>query len=906
MNKVTDFIRYLNSFKISTRGNFNYVRVKKGGGKYYIPEETEESFLKKYAKCTKILLKSGKNLNLAQRPFETKPLVVDIDLKTIISKETIFDSNEFGSNRLISDEMIFFLAKTYCKVFKNIYTEKALANIEKTDPRIYVMKRPKADIIPGDANSKNLNNRLSKLKDGFHFVIPGIVMNKPTARFITNTVKIISQEPKTGMFFDYKDQKWLDDVVMENNSWMLYGSGKERSVVYLVNYAINIFSEEVEEVNLSLKNLVLLFNMHGRDISTGPIKQEYLSEIQMRFTSKSRKNILVKIDENENPEISEDFLETIEKALFALDITRCNDYNDWFKIVAICKSASLGDKRVFEIVERFSMQSPKFEKLKFHRLWERLEIKKGFSWGPIYKLLKEDNPEVFKEFMRKNIISRILRVGSKKWNDYKIAKIVKKMVKNRYKTDFGPGRGSSSFIFYKFLSSGIWKKMEDPVELRIFISEQMSDYFGMAVQLQSKKLINTISCGIPSASCKEKLDSLIGITTRLGDFAKKSRIIKELQDLLYEEDFSSKLDKKGHLFAFKNGVYDFSTKEFRIGTPEDMISRQAKCNFIEDLNIKSNQDIKEIKKFFRDVLPCSNGSELAKYFLILVSKCLLDNLTDPKCYMCRGNGSNGKSVLFNLIRKSFGEYSVEMPTTYFTDQKGIHSAAARPDVLLLKSRRLVYSSECKKSNEFNLAEIKIITGGNLISGREVYGRKIEQIRPTFRLFFQVNDLPHLPDTGRSVRRRFQVIPFERDFYSEGEIILNQKFPPIPIDPDMEDKITHWAESGIFLTYLVHIYNKYANKSVIVPNIIKEKTLDYFNQNDYVRKFCNEKIISNTPDENISINVLYITFRDWIKTSGFTITSIPSKEDFVVFLKELYGAININKNYLLNVKLEDYS
>ena len=71
------------------------------------------------------------------------------------------------------------------------------------------------------------------------------------------------------------------------------------------------------------------------------------------------------------------------------------------------------------------------------------------------------------------------------------------------------------------------------------------------------------------------------ISLRLRDSGKKNNLMAESKQLHYDPLLESKLDENPNLLCFENGVYDFESKIFREGIPEDYISKCTNIRYVE-------------------------------------------------------------------------------------------------------------------------------------------------------------------------------------------------------------------------------------------------------------------------------------------------------------------------------------
>ena len=864
--------------------NFNYVRIKKNGGSYNIPSQSENEFLDLYADVAVNKI----NLNLAQKPTEIKSMFVDIDLRKGMHDLRIMDDKV---PRLITDEMVDSLAKIYCDVITRVLTDEAIQNM--TNKKIYILKRPYSELIEGNSNATNPSSRYSKIKDGFHYFIPGLIVDRPTASYISDLVRTIA-EYSTGPMTQYNGQKWLDDV-MKKTCWCLYGSSKDGGPIYYVNRIMDIVTREISfKHNKTFKELVKLFSIHGHIIRS-PLSIEADRIISTKYI-KPELTFIAPVSIDQNPDITDEFVEQLALAFQSLNQERADVYSQWYELLMMTKSASRGDSRVYKVFEDFSKRSHKYNENDLNRRWHAVKIIPGWSWGKLYTYLKLDNPDMFKKLLKENAISRIL--STKTWSDFNVGKLLELLLNGRYRTDLI----GNKHTFYKFHHE-IWKSLEEPVCLRIFMSTEVPVLIEKAIGIKTNYMIRCHQSGgtVNGKFAKSSIDKLCKLLMNVTTRNKKITYQHALGDIIYKENFVKSLDKNDTLFAFSNGVFDFEKNQFRPGRQDDLISKQANCKFVENLDFKNDPDILAIKKFFTEIFP---RKEIKKYATGVLSHCFIGNRIDAKCWLCHGHGANGKSVLFDLINRAFGTYCAEMPFEYFTNMKNIASNAARPDTLRLIGRRIVFSSECNKTDQWNLAAVKTITGGNKLMARELYGKKVREVESRFRLFFQVNTLPKLDDVGYAVVRRFIVVPFERCFVSRYETVPDGEFPHILIDDELPSKIAHWSQSGKFLTYLLHILLKYRSgeKTLIIPDSIAERTEDYFNQNNYFKRYCSDNI-EPALSENILINILFMRYKEWVQNNHFSKRASEDRIEFENFLETFYGKIHLSRGKLLNVKFK---
>ena len=156
------------------------------------------------------------------------------------------------------------------------------------------------------------------------------------------------------------------------------------------------------------------------------------------------------------------------------------------------------------------------------------------------------------------------------------------------------------------------------------------------------------------------------------------------------------------------------------------------------------------------------------------------NVLEQRFSIWTGSGGNGKSILLDLIRETFGEYCTNLPVTLLT-QKRKASNAASPEKARTRGKRFCYMQEPEEKEKINAGEMKEISGGDMIQARELYSAPFE-FKPQFEIILMCNEKPTIEDKTNGAWRRVQVYPFPSSFRSEKEGIDKSK-----IDYDSMDK-----------------------------------------------------------------------------------------------------------------------
>ena len=205
---------------------------------------------------------------------------------------------------------------------------------------------------------------------------------------------------------------------------------------------------------------------------------------------------------------------------------------------------------------------------------------------------------------------------------------------------------------------------------------------------------------------------------------------------LYDTEFDKKINNVHHLLPIKDGkIIDLKTLAVRDRNIND------KFTFECDVSYKSDGNIKHADKFFCDVMP----DRVERDFL---QKCLGYMLTgevDARAFFIwYGNGSNGKTVIINLLQKILSNFYVAADKSVFCKTDNKSSGSASPHLYALLGKRMIGYSEGETADQFelNFSVLKQISGDDEISCRGLYKDQIS-FKSCGKLNFLTNYVPRL-------------------------------------------------------------------------------------------------------------------------------------------------------------------
>ena len=136
----------------------------------------------------------------------------------------------------------------------------------------------------------------------------------------------------------------------------------------------------------------------------------------------------------------------------------------------------------------------------------------------------------------------------------------------------------------------------------------------------------------------------------------------------------------------------------------------------------------------------------------------LTGSTAEQClFILNGSGANGKTTLLTVLHHLFANYAATIPMQTLMNTG--NSSQQTNDLAYLVGKRFVTASEGEDGQRLAESKIKLMTGGDRISCRQLYKDYFE-FDPQFKLWLATNDLPTISGTGEAIWRQIIVIPFD--------------------------------------------------------------------------------------------------------------------------------------------------
>lgn len=847
-NKVkklqTNIYNTLEKYRVGSGADIKYTHVSMGDtfvGKFNLDKKAIKDFNKSYGEA----IDYGIEFNIAEKPKEFGPPLVDIDLE-IIKEDYINDT------RLYNYKMILEVIDAYregCKKYLDLTNDEL---------QVCLIEKPKPTFKP------------TLIKDGFHLIFNNICAHFKTRHLIR--VHAISVLQKSELFtrFTKSLNEIVDKAVVSTNCWLMYGSRKKDGQVYSLT---KIFNNNNDELNISTfnnkYNCIKMFSLQQKiwkEDSAHPYLENITTEIiDADYNKYCEKHFSLNKSSIEDTFVPENKEDEVRKATYLVSLLsdeRASNFDSWMRVGWALHNIST---TLLPVWIEFSKKCSKFKKGECDEKWrymrnEGLTVRSIMIWAEQDNYTKYHQFIVaeFSEVLNKSLDGSTYYIGKALYTKY-----LNKFVCASLKND----------LWYEFKNHK-WFPVIHGYTLQKEISESFaSEYIKLVAKFSTRA---TELTGMEREELLNKSSKIQKIISQLMNISFKEKVMKECKNLFYDPDFEKKLDEKYDLIGFDNGIYDLENNEFREGRPDDYISKTTGNDYTH-FNQNNPYSIKMFK-FFEEILP---NEEVRKYLLITLSTCVSGHNKEEKLNIATGSGSNGKSLLFSLVQMALGDYYISCPITIITRKRG-SSNQASPELLRLKGARCGCFQETDDGEKLNVGIMKEITGNDSFMVRGLFSDPIE-IKPQIKFFLACNQLPAVPSIDGGTWRRLRVIGFDSKFVETPE-----KSNEYLIDNTLKQKIKEWAP--MFISYLIYLYvNEYKKLAYLSePDAVKYSTNSYKMENDHFTEFFNNRIeVTANKKDSISVKTMYENFKEWFKLSHEG-GRIPVHSELNKFLNEKIG------------------
>lgn len=315
-------------------------------------------------------------------------------------------------------------------------------------------------------------------------------------------------------------------------------------------------------------------------------------------------------------------------------------------------------------------------------------------------------------------------------------------------------------------------------------------------------------------------------------------------------------DKKPMLLPVLNTVIDLTTGETHDGRPEDYLKAHAPVAW-QGINAPCPTWENFMETTF------DRDRELIEFMARLLGYCITGLTTEAVLPIFWGSGRNGKTVMLEALAEVMGpELFAPMESEFLLEQKFAKpSGGPSSDKLHLRGLRGAWLSETNENRRLNSGKVKLLTGGDTITGRAPYGKRQISFKPTHKIILLTNHKPKADARDQALWRRVLLIPFKMAFVPRPDPAkANERLA----DAHLPAKLK--AEGPGILAWLVRGCLAWQEEGLNPPESILAATKDYQDSEDNIKVFISEKC-NEGANLSCRASALYQAYKSWAELSG---------------------------------------
>jgi putative DNA primase/helicase len=311
-------------------------------------------------------------------------------------------------------------------------------------------------------------------------------------------------------------------------------------------------------------------------------------------------------------------------------------------------------------------------------------------------------------------------------------------------------------------------------------------------------------------------------------------------------------DTDPYLLGASNGLVDLRTGELRTGRRDDRVTMRVRAPF------DPNACAPRWEAFVQEVF--DGDQELIAFVHRAVGHSLTGDVREQCFFMCYGKGMNGKSVMLNTVRYLLGDYAGDTP---FSTLELSARSSIPAELASILGKRFVTALETSDTARLNEARIKLLTGGDAVTCRQLY-KPLFTYEPTYKFWLACNHKPVVHDDSEGFWRRVMMVPFTRHFGGGRE------------DRRLAEKLRN--EGAGILAWCVRGALAWAEQGLAPPDQVRAATQEFRVEADPLGAFV-EDCCAIGPEQTAKAAELHQAYTQWCDRSGIRLRERLNETQF---------------------------
>ncbi len=301
------------------------------------------------------------------------------------------------------------------------------------------------------------------------------------------------------------------------------------------------------------------------------------------------------------------------------------------------------------------------------------------------------------------------------------------------------------------------------------------------------------------------------------------------------------LDARPFELNTPGGIIDLRTGQLRPSDPEALHTRMTSCT--PDASVDPSVWLGFLAETFQ------GNTEVIPFLQRLMGYTASGVVGEHILPFCQGGGGNGKGVFLETCMKIFGDYATSAPAGFLVKQ---FFAKHETEIARLQGARMVLCSEVNEGDAFDEAKVKLMTGGDTLTGRFMRADFFSFV-PSHTMWLMANTRPAVASGGRAFWRRLRLVLFEHDVVNEiadlQGILAGEHGPAV----------LAWIVAGAV---------QYFEQGLAEPQSVLVATKAYESDQDTVAHFLAEECaIGGGANVQVTVPIVRAAYEQWCAQAG---------------------------------------
>lgn len=600
--------------------------------------------------------------------------------------------------------------------------------------------------------------------------------------------------------------------------------------------------------------------------------------------------------------------EKLKKLVGQLKDHRAISYDAWTRVVwAIWNISRDNDyeRKGKNLIHKFSERSPRYNEDKVDTFIRGIKARpNGVGLGFLMECLKEDDLLAFKKMyadLNENAKKEIASEGYCLIDDHE--ELIERVLCDIYLHSITHEKAAQLFglmnkefvnigdnTFYRKNPFGAYILVNPSYQKELIegiIKDTITPYIKSFYPIVRTSV--NLDDKLDDAEKKKKLNAMskkyANIVERIESVNFISGVYETIKQKTLDIVAKEKMDEAKHLVLFKNGVLDLRTMELRNVMPGEYVSMFMGSDLLKQPKDIRTSEFAEAEQIVDDWLPAPD----ARYFKKYIGSHLYGGNDLQLAHNLTGGGANGKSLAEEAVAKSYGDYHMSIPLTYYTKTK---EDASKPEPLRLKQKgkKVGWCDETGEKTVFQSVSFKKECTDYTDDYRTLHSKEIQKIKKIYKSTISSNfPLKFTDDIDYATIRRIRVMKFPYRFVSEEDYNPNN-----PLHKKIDENITARIDAAIeqFNMMWVYYYTVFKKEGLKMTEAMKQATKDYINSLDTLKVFLGENIKVDT-EGRVWLNSLYELYKGHLEAEQTEARDIPKKKDFIARIGKEYIIVREN-------------